>query len=196
MQEVKADLVFASEDFFGGRVLLRNPWQARIWLLIFLIVAFLSAASAQSPLTDDPAPPPLPLISKGERSQLDSQPNPKRRLETAFQLMNERIKKAEELKNAENFDAMFAELGGFHGLIDYTLDFITKEHRQRGKALNFFKRFEIGLRGFRPRLELIRRDLPGRYLQYLSRLLKYLREARSKAIEPFFGDTVVPNRPG
>ena len=172
-----------------------RPPVRRLWLIAAFLLLLSAGAFGQTPDLDEPAPPPLRKISKGERSQLEMQSEPKRRVETALQLMDARLKKAEELKAAENFDAMFLELGGFHGLMDDTLDFLTQENRRTGKAFNFFKKYEMGLRSFTPRLEIIRRDLPGSYEPYVGRLLRYLRDARSKAIEPFFGDTVVPNKP-
>ena len=136
-----------------------------------LLFVFVFTSAAQTPELDDPAPPPMRKISKGERDQLNAQPQTKKRIEVALQLMEGRIKKAEELRTAENFDAMFLELGGFHGLMDNTLDLITRENRRTGKALNYFKKYEFGLRSFTPRLELIRRDLPLRYDPYVLRLL-------------------------
>ncbi|MEP7213606.1 MAG: hypothetical protein ABI791_11040 [Acidobacteriota bacterium] len=164
-----------------------------ICFVLFLV--FFATTAAQTPDLDSPAPPPLRKISKGEKEQLNSQQESKRRIEVALRLMDGRMKKAEELKAGENFDAMFLELGGFHGLMDNTLDFITRENRRTGKALNYFKKYELGLRSFTPRLELVRRDLPTRYDPYVLRLLRYMRDARSKAIEPFFDDTVIPNKP-
>ena len=65
-----------------------------------------------------------------------------------------------------------------------------------GKVSNNYKRFEMGLRQFRPRLELIRRSIPVMYEPYVRNLITYLREARAKAVEPLFSDTVVPkNKP-
>ena len=162
-------------------------------LAVLIVFAFVSTTLAQN--DEDPAPPPLRKISQGERTQLDAQSESKRRIEIALQLMASRMKKAEDDKAAENFEAMFLELGGFHGLMDNTLDYLTRENRRTGKAFNYFKKYELGLRTFTPRLELIRRDIPVRYEPYIMRLLRYLRDARTKAIEPFFGDTVVPNKP-
>ena len=102
------------------------------------------------------------------------------------------MKRAEELHAVPNFDAMFGELGAFHGLVDDTLDFLMHSDKDSDKVLNNFKRFEIGVRGFVPRLEVIRRDLPFRYEFYVRRLAIFLRDARAKAIEPLFSDTVVP----
>ena len=58
--------------------------------------------------------------------------------------------------------------------------------------LNNFKRFEIGSANIAPRLELIRRDLPLKYEFYVRSLAVYLRNARAKAVEPLFSDTIVP----
>ena len=86
---------------------------------------------------------------------------------------------------------MFDELGGFHALVDKTLDFLDHNDTGGGKVLNNFKRMEMSLRAFLPRLELIRRDLPEKYEFYVRDLAKYVRKARARAIEPLFGDTVV-----
>ena len=154
-----------------------------------------ASALAQAPAFDEIAPPPTKLLSKSERNQLKSTAEPKDRIELALALMDGRVKKAEELKAGENFDEMYIELGGFHALVDDTLTFLNREVRQRGKVLKFFKKYEIGLRTFAPRLELIRRDLPSRYDPYVLQLLRHLRDARSRAIEPFYGDTVLPDKP-
>jgi hypothetical protein len=89
---------------------------------------------------------------------------------------------------------MFVELGGFHGLMDNMLAFLSNSDRDSNKVLNNFKRFEIGLRGFRTRLEMIRHELPIRYDQYVRNLVRNIRAARARAIEPLFDDTVLPDK--
>lgn len=164
------------------------------FLLLFLAISF-TPAFGQSEPPDDMAPPPVKNVSKAERSQLEAETEVKKRTKLALDLMNGRLIKAEELNSRQDFTAMFLELGSFHGLVDDTLVFLTRASRgDSGKVLNNFKRLEIGLRTFIPRIELIRRELPPRYEFYVRSLTKYLRDARSKAIEPLFGDTVVPNR--
>jgi hypothetical protein len=69
-----------------------------------------------------------------------------------------------------------------------TVAFLEKSDKNKGKVLNNFKRLELGLRGFAPRLEVIRRNLPLRYEYYVRVLLKYLREARTRSVEPLFDD--------
>lgn len=169
----------------------------RTALLVFMVAAiflsFSDPAAAQEPTPDLSriAPPPIRVLSKEEKDLLASQTETKKVTKIALELMESRMKKAEEADSQDNFDAMFVELGSFHALMDHTLNFLLDKHGDGKKAFNDFKRYELGLRGFTPRLELIRRDLPIKYEYYVRTLIKYLREARSRAIDPLFGDSVV-----
>jgi hypothetical protein len=165
-------------------------------LLLFVFALFVMSTSVRSQdvVADEIAPPPLKILSENEKSRLAAETEVKRRTKLALELLDLRLKKAEALDAAENYDGMFVELGGFHGLMDYTLDFLNKSDKDSGRVLNNFKRFEIGLRGFTPRLEIIRRDLPIRYELYLRNLIKNLRAARARAIEPLFDDVVIPTK--
>ncbi|HEY0658535.1 MAG TPA: hypothetical protein VGD05_08675 [Pyrinomonadaceae bacterium] len=138
------------------------------------------------------APPPLKIISKSEKKLLEETPDVKKRTILALQLMESKLKVIEELDNQNEFAKMYEELGGFHALMDYTLNFLYLSNGNR-KNLSNLKRYEMGLRVFPPRIEVIRRELPVKYEPYLRELLKVIRDTRSKAIEPFFGNTVVPN---
>ena len=110
--------------------------------------------------------------------------------------MDARLKRAETLDAAENYDEMFVQLGAFHGLMDNTLEFLNKSDKDSNKVITNFKRLEIGLRSFNPRLQMIHYDLPIRYEHYVRNLIRYLRTARARAIEPLFDNTVVPdNKP-
>ena len=150
-----------------------------------------------APAQDDPqdlAPPPLKIISKDELTRLGAKTDLKDRTKLSLELLNARLFTAEKLTSAQDFDGMFRELGVFHGLMDDALDFLNKRDNGGGKVLDNFKRLEIGLRGMAPRIEIIRRELPLRYDTYVRKLMGYLRAARTKATETFFGDTVVPVR--
>ena len=142
----------------------------------------------------DAAPPPVRLMSKEERSQLSSETDIKDRTKLALTLMNARLTRAEEFNSKGDFTQMYNELGGFHALMDNTLNFLYGNSRGRDSVLNNFKRFEIGLRAFGPRIGVIRREIPLEFDPYLKSLIRYLRDARTKAVEPLFADTVVPNR--
>ncbi|MEO8648195.1 MAG: hypothetical protein ABI539_03420 [Acidobacteriota bacterium] len=164
------------------------------WVFTVIVAAAAVPLAAQEPIQDDSAPPPPKVLSKDERTQLDALTDVKKRTKLAVLLMELRIKRAEDLHTREADDDMFAELGGFHALIDYTLDFLNSSDKDSGKVLNNFKRFEISLRTFVPRLEVLRRDMPLKFEFYVRRLMLYLRDARAKAVEPLFGDTVVPSK--
>lgn len=142
-------------------------------------------------MTRTAAPPPKEL-TKDERDQLTLNAGDlKKFTKVSLELMETRMKRAEEADANDDFDTMFRELGGFHALIDNSLELLLKRHGAGKKAFNEFKRYEIGVRGFIPRMELIRRDLPIRYEYYIRILIRHLREAREKAIDPMFADSVV-----
>ena len=142
----------------------------------------------------DIAPPPLKILSADEKAKLAAETEVKRRTKLALDLMELRMKQAETFDSQDNHDQMFVELGAFQGLMDNMLEFLTSSDKDSKRVLNNFKKFEIGLRFFTPRLEMIRRDLPIRYELYVRNLIKNLRAARAKAIEPLFDDTVVPSK--
>jgi hypothetical protein len=165
---------------------------AACYILAFAIILVLDfAAAAQYPA--DAAPPPIKMLSKSEKLDLNSRTDPKGRTELALELMDKRLKSAEKLRVDENYSLMYAELGGFHALMDDNLSFLLRSNSKEGKQLNSLKKFEIGLRTFVSRLESVRRDLPSNFDPYLKMLLKSIDEAREKAMAPFFSNTVISN---
>ena len=170
---------------------LTDNFRLLFFCLLFFIFCFSPAStiSAQDNLKE--VPPPLKLLSKEEKSALDGQTDGKKRTVLTLDLMESRLVKAETFKTKEEYRQMFDELGGFDALMDNTLNFLGKNNAGSGKVLNNFKRIELSLRKYINRLELIRRDLPPEYEPYLRRLVKYVREARTKAVEPLFGETVL-----
>lgn len=142
---------------------------------------------------EDAAPPPLKVFSKEERDRLGSQLDLKDRTKLALELMGSRLKEAERLAAAGDNAAMYTELGGFHALMDHIMEHVDKLDERRSKVLDAYKRIEIGLRNYTPRLENLRRDVPLKYEHYVRKLIKYLRDTRARALEPMFGNTVVRN---
>ncbi len=142
---------------------------------------------------DEPIPPPIIVVTKNERQKLDAQADSKERTKLSLDLMNSHLSAAEKFSSDQDFDVMFRELGGFHGLLDNAMAHLARQNAQSTKVLDNYKRLEIGLRGFSARLEGIRRDMPIRYEDYVRKLLIHLRDMRTKAAEPFFRDVVGPN---
>ncbi len=160
-----------------------------IYFSLFTISCSLISVSAQD---DDLAPPPLKLIAKEDRKRLDSVPDLKERTKLAVDMMRSRIDAAERRNTANDFDGIFRELGYFRAVLDYSLAFLAKQDLNENKSLDNYKRLELSLRAVLPRIETIRRELPLRYEEYVRDLITYIREARNKAIEPMFDDTVLP----
>ncbi len=162
-----------------------------IFCLFALILAASPLITAAQTDPDESAPPPVRAISRDEGIQLNREKDVKARTLVALNLMNARIAAAEKAAALEDFEKMYTELGGFLGILDNTFDFLLRSDTNSDKVLGNFKRFEIGLRGFVPKIEVIRRELPLRYEPFVKSTIKYIRDARSRALEPLFGDTVV-----
>jgi hypothetical protein len=171
------------------------PRRLSVCLLLLTVFCFpIFAQSQDDEMPKDAAPPPLKVISKEDRKLLDAENNPKKRAQLSLDLLDLRLKAAEQFVAENKFQNTLTELGTFQALLDDVLKYLVSKDDGGGKADGNFKRLEIGLRKFTPRLELIRRELPYKYAYYVERIQKHLREARAKAIEPLFSDSVVPER--
>lgn len=173
------------------RARLIGPYAFMCFSLLTINYSLLTSALAQEEPVEQ-APPPLKAMSKNEISLLAAKTDMKDRTKASLDLMNARLLAAEKLGTAEDFDGVFREFGGFVALMDDALQYLKKRDSGSGKVLDNFKRMEIGLRGMAPRIEVIRRELPPRYDDYVRKLSAYLRDARAKATETLFDDSVVP----
>jgi hypothetical protein len=165
------------------------------YLLPFAFCLFtgLNVKAQEEEIPANIAPPAIKAISKEEKTALAGVSDVKVRTKLALDLMEARLKKAEQLNTQESFNALLTELGSFQALMDDALRFLNRNDDGRGKVMNTFKRFEMALRAFTPRIEIIRRELPERFEYHVRKLLVTVRDTRSKAVEPFFSSTVVPN---
>jgi hypothetical protein len=152
---------------------------------------FPSIAAAQS---DEPdvAPPPIRSISKEEKQQLEAQPDVKKHTLLALNLMETRLKNAETLTTETNYREALNTLGGFQILLENTLGFLSRNNVENDKVQSNLKKLELTLREQTSRLEVIRRAMPSRFAFYVQKLIRIVRDARTKAIEPLFGETVIP----
>lgn len=161
--------------------------------IVFLVCLAASASQtvfAQDADKVDSALPPLKFMSDGERKQLDAESDIKDRTQLALALMDRRLTNAETKFAEADYEQMYKELGSFNALMDDALQFLDIQFRRtkRGKVLDNYKRFEIALRRLAPRIQLLRRELPIEYDPYVKDLVRYVRDAREKAVEPFFGN--------
>lgn len=170
-----------------NRTLLLRP------VLFALCVVILSVDAAAQ---DDSAPPPSRTVSREERNRLYQPSDVKTHTKLALEMMSNRLVAAERFSSQSEFDLAYRELGGFEGLLNDTLEYLIRTSDESGRSMDNFKRFELNIRTFSPRIEAIRRDLPSRYDDYVRSLLKCVRDARARAVEPLFGDTVVKVKAG
>lgn len=164
------------------------PVRLMILLGVVVFIVLKAPVTAQ-----DTAPPPLKLMTKSERSILDAVPDIKGRTRRSLELMDDRLVEAEKYNSIQDYAGLYRELGGFHALMDDSLAYLRGQDPGSKKVLDGFKRIEMRLREFAPRIEMILRDLPLFYEEYPRKLAKFLREARSKATDPQFADTVIPS---
>src|SRR2546430_13752941 len=89
---------------------------------IFLLQVFgacvLSASTAAQPqIPSLPAPPPMRLVSRSERSQLDGARDAKARMHATIALAVEHLMHAEKFTEQKKFDEASSEVGSYLGLI-------------------------------------------------------------------------------
>ncbi|HEX8370580.1 MAG TPA: hypothetical protein VF604_18685 [Pyrinomonadaceae bacterium] len=159
---------------------------------LFTFAFCFPASALAQPEEFETAPPPLKSISKEEKQQLEAEPNVKKYTQIALTLMEARLKTAETQTNENNYPEALNTLGGFQILLENTLGFLSKNNVENNKVQNNLKRLELTLREQTSRLEVMRRAMPSRYAFHVQKLIRFVRDARTKAIEPLFDDTVVP----
>lgn len=159
---------------------------------LFLIISVFPAFAQDD---DDPdkefAPPPVKVISKDEKKLLETETNTKKRTQLSLTLMEAKITASEKASGEKDNTLALNQLGSFEALMDNTLAYLLRNNAGDKTDKNL-KTLEIYLRKQIPRLETLRREMPYKYGYYVEKLMKTVRAARAKAIEPLFDDTVVP----
>ena len=160
------------------------------WSVVLLCAAFALPAQAQD---DEPldAPPPLQVASRADVTRLRAVGDKKDRAKLAIAILNEHLTEAESLSDKGDNDSMFTSLGRFAGLMDHALRDLLRYDAQGRQPLDGLKRYDLGLRPFLVRLEILRRKVPYTHEYYIKLVMKQLQDAREKALEPLFGDTVI-----
>ncbi len=164
---------------------------SQLFILLFatcLILPFTISAQDDD-LPEGVAPAATKDLSKDEKKLLEAESsNTKKRTKISLQLMEARITSAEKSHAINSYQASLNDLAGFHAILDNILGFLLKTDANDRRFIDF----EIYLRKQIPRLETIRREMPYKYSYHVGKLMKAVREARAKAVEPIFENTVVP----
>lgn len=137
------------------------------------------------------APPPVFVLSKEEKSQLVNELDLKRRTQLSLLLADARLRKAEEATAREDYQAALIELGSYRAIIDDHLKFLQRRNNDAGKVRDNFRRMDITLRSYTPRIEMLRRITPFEFAVHLKGIINFTRDARTVALDSFFSDSVL-----
>jgi hypothetical protein len=164
-----------------------------VLLLTFACVPSVRAQSEQptpqpTPLT---APPPLKLITREERAQLDQTKDQKDRLRLTLDLAVAHLTRAEQLTSQTEFEKAQEEVGMYHALIENSLDVLGALKRESGKTRDLYKRLELALRAHGPRLTTMRRLTPIEFAVWIKKVEDFVRNGRTEALNSFYGHTVL-----
>lgn len=164
---------------------------AVVTLSVLMCVEARGQVPAGTPL---PAPPPLRLVPREDRSQLEAARDVKARIRLSVELAEARLARAEQLTSAQQYESAARELGIYQGILEDALRFL-KEQKEQKKLRDTYKRFEITLRAHGMRLETMRRTTPNEFAVNIKSITDYTRDARGAALNGFYGDVVISDAP-
>jgi hypothetical protein len=137
------------------------------------------------------APPPMKFVPRSERAQLSNVRDTKARVRATIELAEARLSRAEELTATQQYDSASAELGIYQGIIEDALYYMNDSKNESNKQRDAYKRLELALRSDCARIEAIRRITPAEYAINIKTICECARNARTEALNAFYGDTVV-----
>jgi hypothetical protein len=173
-----------------------SPRQRSALLIQATMACALTTVAAQQPrLPQIPAPPPMLIVTRSDRAELQSANDPKARLRATFTLAEDHLKRAETATDQKKFEESLSELGRYLGLIDDVLAYIATLSRDKASTRDLYKHFEISVRPHIPRIAVMRRSTPVEYAMRLKDAEEYVKNARSEALDSFYGQTVLRERP-
>lgn len=160
-------------------------------LLVAVVVLIAPKASGQEyHLPVISAPPPMKFVTRSERTQLSAARDAKARTRATIELAESRLSRAEMLTAGQQYDAASSELGMYQGLVDDALIYLDKAESKK-KLRDTYKRLELSLRAHSARIEAIRRVTPAEYAVNVKAICECARNARTQALNAFYGDTVI-----
>lgn len=164
----------------------------RVTQVILLVAALCLPALGQEPQLQQPtAPPPLKIISRLERTQLNDSKDAKTRVRTTLELAETHLAIAETQTSQRDYDGAAAEAGKYWALIEDAFAFLKPISRDNNRTRDLYKRLELALRAHGPRLATIRRSTPSEYGVWIKEIEDFARNGRTEALNSFYGHTVI-----
>jgi hypothetical protein len=171
-------------------------YQSIILLQLAAACATVTSTAAQQPeLPSLPAPPPMHLVSKSERSQLDEARDPKARLHETMTLAESHLTRAEKLTDDKKFDEALTELGDYLGVIGDLRDYCSKLDANKNSTRDLYRHFEWQVRTHIPRLAVIQRATPAAYAPNVKAAEEFIKDTRAEALDSFYGHSVLREPP-
>ena len=161
-----------------------------LWQVVAACAFATSVAAQQPELPQLPAPPPMHLVSKSERTQLDEARDPKARLRQTLILAEEHLTRAEKLTNDRKYDEASAELGSYLGLIGDLRDYFAKMDANKNSTRDLYRHFETQVREHIPRLASIQRTTPLTYVRNIKDAEEFIKDTRAEALDSFYGHSL------
>ncbi len=162
-------------------------------VLIFTLLACAGAQAQEDAAQREDGPPPIRYMPPDVRQRLETAKDAKARARLSMEIAEERLERAAQLADDDEFEASTAEIGIYEAVVEDTVR--TLHSSNPGKAGNklrdIFKRVEITLRSHVTRLESIRRALPERHAVYLKDAIDFVRDRRDQALSAFYSDSVL-----
>jgi hypothetical protein len=141
-----------------------------------------------------PAPPPMKFVPRLERAQLSGIQDAKSRVKASITMAETRLLRAEQFTIDQRFISASSELGVYQAIIEDVLRFLGLQKTDSNKTRDLYKRLEIQLRLHALRIEAMRRVTPKAYAVHIKSAWDFSDNARAKALNAFFSDTVVRQR--
>ena len=165
---------------------------------VILLLAALNVLSlgGQDPRTQEqPAPPPLKILTRLERSRLNESKDAKARIKTTIELAENHLTNVETQTAQHEYDNAAAEAGMYWALVDDAFSFMKTIESDGNARRDLYKRLELSLRAHGPRLSIVRRGTPSEYAVWIKQIEDVAREGRTQALNSFYGHTVIRERP-
>lgn len=137
----------------------------------------------------------MKYVSREERNALDLVSDPKARTRKEIGLADLRLTRAEQYTNQGKFVLASEEFGCYAALIEDILGYIGQMDSDKGRTRDLYRHVDIALRAHIPRLVVMRRTTPLEYAMNIKAAEEYARDARTRALESFYGHGVVRENP-
>ena len=161
-------------------------------VILLFLAPFVPAVSAQDPHPlDQTAPPPMKIITRAERSQLEQAKDDKARVKLTIELAETHLTKVETHTSQQQYEGAAAEAGMYWALIEDVLTFMKTVERDSNHRRDLYKRLELTLRAHGPRWSTIRHSTPAEYAVWIKEIEEFARNGRTEALNSFYGHTVI-----